>query len=73
MPNGTLCCSSLDQVRAGIDDVDSKLLELLALRSAYGIYPTSPNSNYSRNPISDETQFKSGEDVNIEEIGRTLM
>lgn len=33
--NGTLCCSSFTQIRAGIDDVDSQLLELLALRAAY--------------------------------------
>ena len=36
LPNGTLCCSSLDQIRDRIDDVDSQLLELVALRSGYG-------------------------------------
>lgn len=41
MPNGTLCCGSLDQIRAGIDDVDSQLLELLAQRSAYGSFTDS--------------------------------
>ncbi|KIJ66080.1 hypothetical protein HYDPIDRAFT_110221 [Hydnomerulius pinastri MD-312] len=34
-PNGTTCCSSLDQVRAGIDDIDGQLLELLSQRAAY--------------------------------------
>lgn len=32
LPNGTTCCTSLAQVRAGIDDVDAQLLSLLALR-----------------------------------------
>jgi len=35
LPNGTLCCGSLDEVRAGIDEVDSLLLSLLAQRAAY--------------------------------------
>ncbi|KUJ18199.1 uncharacterized protein LY89DRAFT_614785, partial [Mollisia scopiformis] len=35
LPNGTLCCGSLDQVRDGIDDVDTQLLQLLALRAGY--------------------------------------
>ncbi|CAL3972882.1 unnamed protein product [Diplocarpon coronariae] len=35
LPNGTLCCDSLSQIRAGIDDVDAQLLELLAMRAAY--------------------------------------
>ncbi|CZR53177.1 uncharacterized protein PAC_03055 [Phialocephala subalpina] len=35
LQNGTLCCESLNQVRAGIDDVDTQLLELLALRAGY--------------------------------------
>lgn len=30
--NGSTCCSSLDQVRAGIDAVDDQLLELLSQR-----------------------------------------
>lgn len=32
LSNGTTCCDSLDEVRAGIDDVDTQLLSLLALR-----------------------------------------
>lgn len=35
LPNGTTCCSSLTQVRDGIDDIDTQLLELLALRAGY--------------------------------------
>lgn len=35
LTNGTTCCDSLDQVRAGIDAVDQKLLHLLAQRAAY--------------------------------------
>lgn len=30
--NGTDCCSSLDEVRAGIDAVDARILELLSQR-----------------------------------------
>ncbi|KAF8964778.1 chorismate mutase [Flammula alnicola] len=34
--NGTsTCCSSLDQVRAGIDAIDSQILELLSQRAAF--------------------------------------
>ncbi|KAF8153163.1 chorismate mutase [Crassisporium funariophilum] len=34
--NGTsTCCSSLDEVRAGIDAVDAQLLELLSQRAAF--------------------------------------
>ncbi|KAF8803374.1 hypothetical protein BYT27DRAFT_7195690 [Phlegmacium glaucopus] len=34
--NGTsTCCSSLDEVRAGIDAVDAQLLELLSQRAGY--------------------------------------
>lgn len=33
--NGSTCCSSLDQVRAGIDAVDDQLLELLSRRAAF--------------------------------------
>ncbi|KAF8132066.1 chorismate mutase, partial [Boletus edulis] len=33
--NGTTCCSSLDQVRAALDVIDAKLLELLSNRTAY--------------------------------------
>lgn len=36
LQNRTMCCSSLDQVRAGIDEVDDQLLSLLAQRVAYG-------------------------------------
>lgn len=35
LPNGTTCCSSLDQVRAGIDAVDDALLTFLAQRAAF--------------------------------------
>lgn len=35
LPNGTLCCDSLAQIRVGIDAVDTQLLELLAQRAAY--------------------------------------
>ncbi|TAQ90091.1 hypothetical protein B7494_g1603 [Chlorociboria aeruginascens] len=35
LPNGTLCCSSLAQIRSGIDEVDAQLLSLLAQRAAY--------------------------------------
>ncbi|KAF8863613.1 hypothetical protein BDZ45DRAFT_685850 [Acephala macrosclerotiorum] len=35
LQNGTLCCGSLDQVRSGIDEVDTQLLELLSLRAGY--------------------------------------
>lgn len=35
LQNGTLCCSSLTQIRAGIDDIDDQLLALLAQRAAY--------------------------------------
>ncbi|KAH9481714.1 hypothetical protein JR316_0006241 [Psilocybe cubensis] len=34
-PNGTTCCASLDDVRAGIDAVDDQILALLAQRAAY--------------------------------------
>lgn len=30
--NGSMCCSSLDQIRIGIDDIDNKLLRLLSQR-----------------------------------------
>lgn len=36
LPNNTLCCGSLSQVRNGIDEVDKQLLALLAQRVAYG-------------------------------------
>ncbi|KAH7911327.1 chorismate mutase [Hygrophoropsis aurantiaca] len=35
LSNGSTCCSSLDQVRAGIDDIDAQLLALLSQRAAY--------------------------------------
>lgn len=35
LPNGTTCCDSLSQVRAGIDAVDEQLIALLALRLGY--------------------------------------
>lgn len=35
LPNGTICCESLSQIRAGIDDIDTQLLNLLAQRAAY--------------------------------------
>lgn len=35
LPNGTTCCDSLTQIRAGIDELDSQLLSLLALRAGY--------------------------------------
>ncbi|THV51709.1 hypothetical protein BGAL_0101g00110 [Botrytis galanthina] len=35
LSNGTLCCDSLTQIRAGIDDIDTQLLSLLAQRAAY--------------------------------------
>ncbi|KAL3427140.1 hypothetical protein PVAG01_00649 [Phlyctema vagabunda] len=35
LPNGTTCCSSLTEVRAGIDVIDSQLVALLAQRAAY--------------------------------------
>lgn len=31
-PNGTTCCSSLDQVRDALDEIDAQLLQLLATR-----------------------------------------
>lgn len=34
LPN-TLCCASLDQVRAGIDAIDTQILGLLAQRAGY--------------------------------------
>ncbi|KAH7911328.1 hypothetical protein BJ138DRAFT_1006882 [Hygrophoropsis aurantiaca] len=34
-PNGTTCCSSLDQVRTQLDTIDAQLLEVLAQRAAY--------------------------------------
>ncbi|KAI6112000.1 hypothetical protein EDD16DRAFT_1605554 [Pisolithus croceorrhizus] len=34
-PNGTTCCSSLDQVRSELDAINSQLLQLLSTRSAY--------------------------------------
>ncbi|KAI6007759.1 chorismate mutase, partial [Pisolithus orientalis] len=34
-PNGTTCCSTLDQVRDELDTIDSQLLQLLSERSAY--------------------------------------
>lgn len=34
-PNGTTCCSTLDQVRDELDAIDSQLLQLLSERSAY--------------------------------------
>ncbi|KAL0952934.1 hypothetical protein HGRIS_007147 [Hohenbuehelia grisea] len=33
--NGTTCCSSLDEVRAGIDALDTQLLDILSQRAAY--------------------------------------
>ncbi|KAF9450798.1 hypothetical protein P691DRAFT_809496 [Macrolepiota fuliginosa MF-IS2] len=33
--NGGECCSSLDEIRQGIDAVDQQLLALLATRAAY--------------------------------------
>lgn len=35
LPNGTLCCDSLSQIRAGINDIDGQLLVLLAQRAGY--------------------------------------
>ncbi|KAK0102393.1 hypothetical protein ONS95_006013 [Cadophora gregata] len=35
LPNGTLCCDSLTQVRAGINVINAQLVELLAQRAAY--------------------------------------
>ncbi|APA16338.1 predicted protein [Sclerotinia sclerotiorum 1980 UF-70] len=35
LPNGTTCCDSLDQVRAGINDINAQLVDLLAQRAAY--------------------------------------
>jgi chorismate mutase len=35
LPNNTLCCGSLDQVRAGIDAIDTQILGLLAQRAGY--------------------------------------
>ncbi|TVY84738.1 hypothetical protein LSUE1_G000629 [Lachnellula suecica] len=35
LPNRTVCCYSLTQVRDGIDEVDDQLLALLAQRAAY--------------------------------------
>ncbi|CZT02859.1 uncharacterized protein RAG0_09853 [Rhynchosporium agropyri] len=35
LPNGTLCCDSLTQVRAGINAIDAQLVELLAQRAAF--------------------------------------
>jgi len=36
LPNGTVCCDTLSQVRIGINAVDDQLLALLAQRVAYG-------------------------------------
>ncbi|KAH7920603.1 hypothetical protein BV22DRAFT_1097865 [Leucogyrophana mollusca] len=33
--DGSTCCSSLDEVRAGIDSIDAQLLALLSQRAAY--------------------------------------
>ncbi|KAL2071268.1 hypothetical protein VTL71DRAFT_12503 [Oculimacula yallundae] len=35
LPNGTLCCDSLTQVRAGINEINGQLVELLAKRAAF--------------------------------------
>ncbi|KAH7351156.1 hypothetical protein BKA65DRAFT_536179 [Rhexocercosporidium sp. MPI-PUGE-AT-0058] len=35
LPNGTLCCSSLAQVRDGINEINEQLVELLAQRAAF--------------------------------------
>ncbi|KAB8288187.1 hypothetical protein EYC80_010192 [Monilinia laxa] len=35
LPNGTTCCSSLDEVRAGINDLNDQIIALLAQRAAY--------------------------------------
>ncbi|KAN0081446.1 hypothetical protein V8E55_009070 [Tylopilus felleus] len=44
--NGTTCCSSLDQVRTALDDIDAQLLQLLPTRMAY---------------VREATRFKSTE------------
>ncbi|KDR77214.1 hypothetical protein GALMADRAFT_435941 [Galerina marginata CBS 339.88] len=47
--NGTpSCCSSLDEVRAGIDAVDARILELLSQRAAF---------------VREATRFKASRDV----------
>ncbi|EGO00553.1 hypothetical protein SERLA73DRAFT_51202 [Serpula lacrymans var. lacrymans S7.3] len=45
--NGTTCCSSLDQVRDGINAVDSQLLQLLSDRAAYVREATRFKSTYA--------------------------
>ncbi|PVH89256.1 hypothetical protein DL98DRAFT_366231, partial [Cadophora sp. DSE1049] len=35
LPNGTVCCDSLAQVRVGINEINAQLVELLAQRAAY--------------------------------------
>jgi hypothetical protein len=35
LPNGTLCCDSLTQIRDGIDDLDAQILQLLAQRAGF--------------------------------------
>ncbi|KAG4435554.1 hypothetical protein IFR05_008965 [Cadophora sp. M221] len=35
LPNGTVCCNSLAQVRLGINEINAQLVELLAQRAAY--------------------------------------
>ncbi|KAF9530618.1 chorismate mutase [Crepidotus variabilis] len=48
MNETTTCCSSLDEVRAGIDSIDAQLLNLLAQRAAY---------------VREATRFKTTRDV----------
>lgn len=48
MNGSTTCCSSLDEVRAGIDVVDAQLLSLLAQRAAF---------------VREATRFKSTHDT----------
>lgn len=40
LPNGTGCCSSLAQIRAGINAIDAELVTLLAQRSGYVLEAT---------------------------------
>ncbi|KAG9312224.1 hypothetical protein JVU11DRAFT_7523 [Chiua virens] len=51
--NGTTCCSSLDQVRTALDDIDAKLLQLLSTRVLH--------ENIQAAYVREATRFKSTE------------
>ncbi|PPQ89344.1 hypothetical protein CVT25_003182 [Psilocybe cyanescens] len=67
----TTCCSSLDEVRAGIDDVDTKLLALLSQRYAFlnlgystkWVVKLGPSHHDRAAYVREATRFKATRDV----------